>query len=91
MTKQGTILVGVKQVARNGFAWPGGYPLMTVLQDGECLCAACTKENLGLIAYATAHPGVDPQWEAIGQEVNWENESLTCAHCEQSIASAYGT
>ena len=89
MTKQGHIIVGVKQVAKDHFAWPGGYPLMTVLADGECLCATCTEKELRLIVTATANPGTDTQWEAIGQEVNWEDDSLYCCHCDQTIEAAY--
>ena len=89
MTKQGNIIVGVKQVAKDHFAWPGGYPLMVILSDGECLCAKCTEENLRLIVSATAKRD-DAQWEAIGQDVNWEDEELICANCYKLIESAYG-
>jgi len=89
MTKQGHIIVGVKQVATDHYAWPGGYPLFVVLHDGEELCAQCAEENLGLIVAATANPGTDSQWQAEGQAVNWEDESLFCAHCNQSIEVAY--
>lgn len=89
MTNRGRIIVGIKQVARDKYAWPGGYPLFTCLADGEVLCAECTKKELGLIVTATANPGQDRQWEAMGHAVNWESEDLYCAHCEELIESAY--
>lgn len=89
MTKQGQIIVGIKQVATHHYTGPGGYPLFVLMHDGEALCAQCAEENLGLIVAATANVGTDLQWEALGQDVNWEDESLFCAHCNQSIEVAY--
>ena len=89
MTKQGHIIIGVKQVAKDHYAWPGGYPLFVVTHDGEELCAQCVEENLGLIVTATANVGTDQQWQAEEQGVNWEDESLFCAHCNRSIEVAY--
>ena len=90
MTAQGELIKGVKQVARDHWAWPGGYPLMTIMQDGECLCAACTQDHLSLIVSAIVQKH-DPQWEAIGMDVNWEDEHILCAHCNEPIACAYPT
>lgn len=88
MTKQGDLIVGVKQVAKDHFAWPGGYPLFLIMVDGECLCAKCTEKNIGLIVANTVSK-LDKQWQAIGQEVNWEDESLSCANCNAMIEVAY--
>ena len=32
------ILDQVKDAIRNPFAWPGGYPVYTVMSDGALLC-----------------------------------------------------
>lgn len=62
-------------IARNedgslpAFAWPGGYPLYYVCQDGETLCQG--------------------QWLIVGQEVNYEDDSLFCDHCNAKVEAAY--
>lgn len=88
MTQQGDLIIGIKQVARDHYAWPGGYPLFLIMGDGECLCATCTEKNLGLIVGNTVSQ-LDREWQAIAQEVNWEDESLYCAHCNEPIEVAY--
>ena len=88
MTKHGDLIVGIKQVAKDHFAWPGGYPLFLIMSDGECLCAKCTEQNIGLIVANTVSKE-DGQWQAIAQDVNWEDESLSCANCNEPIEVAY--
>jgi hypothetical protein len=88
MTKQGDLIIGIKQVAKDHFAWPGGYPLFLIMADGEYLCATCTEKNLGLIVSNTVSQE-DGQWQALAQVINWEDESLSCAHCNEPIEVAY--
>ena len=68
------------------FAWPGGYPLYYVLQDGGTLCSDCARnaESEGL----TNDPD-DPQWYIIAYHINWEDQTLYCDHCSDHIESAY--
>ena len=87
--KNADIIRQVKQVARERFAWPGGYPLMVVMADGECLCSDCARSEFGLIGRATRDADRSG-WLAIGADVNWEDDSLNCAHCGEQIQSAYG-
>ncbi len=66
------------------FAWPGGYPIYYLADDGEALCPDCA--NL-----PEAHEGGDGDgWRLEGQGVHWEGEPLSCAHCNREIESAYG-
>ena len=83
------ILTDVKNAIRHPYAWPGGYPVYTVLSDGELLCPACAKENFKLVAHSTIHPYNRDGWQAVGAEVFWEGEA-TCGHCGKPIESAYG-
>jgi hypothetical protein len=78
-----------KQVAKNKFTWPGGYPLFTVCNDGGTLCANCTKENFTLIARATRDHD-NSGWDVAGSEINWEDRTLTCDNCYATIECAYG-
>lgn len=64
------------------FAWPGGYPIYYIMDAGEALCAKCANENREL------DTGDKNGWHVIGQDINWEDSELFCAHCNQRI-SAY--
>ena len=78
-----------KELARNPYTWPGGYPKFAVMSDGECLCALCVKENFPLIARATRDGNAD-SWALSAVEINWEDKDITCTHCGKPIESAYG-
>lgn len=79
----------LKQFVRSPFAWPGGYPLFAITTDGGCLCHSCTKEHYRLIRQAQ-RDNDNTGWNVAAIEVNWENDSLECDHCNKSIESAYG-
>lgn len=66
-------------------AWPGGYPLYYITKDCAALCPKCVNENIELLSDKD-----DPQWYIVGVDVNYENTSLYCDHCNEQIESAYG-
>lgn len=79
-----------RDALRHGpYAWPGGYPLFFVCDDGGALCFECAhaerRQILESIAYA-----LRDGWRVSAVMVNWEDETLCCDHCSQRIASAYG-
>lgn len=79
----------LKNAIRNPFAWPGGYPVYVILDDGEMLCHKCVKENYRQLLHSTRNHAKDG-WEVIGAEVLWENEdALVCAHCSSVLEPAY--
>lgn len=86
-TKAQEILAQVKNAIRNPFAWPGGYPVYTVMRDGELLCSKCAKGNYRLIAQATKDDLGDG-WQAAGADILWEGEEY-CAHCGKELEPAY--
>lgn len=68
------------------YAWPGGYPLLYVLDDGESLCSDCVNDPSNPI-----HEGGEPDgWRLEGCEIHWEGSPATCAHCGRETPSAYG-
>ena len=67
------------------YAWPGGYPLFYITEDGGILCPKCCNENKELL-----NDEYDPQWFVIDYEVNWGDENMYCDHCYEKIESAYG-
>jgi hypothetical protein len=67
------------------YAWPGGYPLVYLADDGETLCAECvnTQEPIHFDGDADG-------WRVEGYDVFYEGPDDQCAHCYKSIPSAYG-
>lgn len=63
----------------------GGYPLFYLCADGGVLCPKCANENKDL----TNDPD-DPQWFIIAYDINYEDETMYCDHCNDHIVSAYG-
>ena len=89
-TMKAKALESVKSVIRHPYAWPGGYPRMVIMSDGEALCHKCARAEFKLIARATVDGNRRSGWEAIGDDINWEDSDLHCAHCSEQIESAYG-
>jgi hypothetical protein len=65
------------------YAWPGGYPLYYLAKDNGVLCPKCANEF-------TPDRDNDEQLEPVAYDVNWEDDSLYCEHCNARIESAYG-
>lgn len=85
------ILTQVKERLRSGpYAWPGGYPLYFICDDGAPLCFACVRKNYREIAQAHRSDPRDRQWALAAVDTNWEDPRLVCCHCNQRIESAYG-
>jgi len=74
-----------------GFAWPGGYPMYFVLEDGGALSFEGARQNLRAILYDMTH-GVrgSGSWFVVGCEVNYEDGDLYCEATGEKILSAYG-
>ncbi len=79
----------VKRAIREPYAWPGGYPLFIIMADGEALSVEAAHDNWRLICRATL-AGLHDGWRAAGADINWEDNSLYCAHTGKQIESAYG-
>lgn len=68
-------------VAREKYAWPGGYALFAVMSDGEAVCSTCVRSEYRQIAWATR---VNDRggWACIGfDHTGNSDEPETCAHC----------
>lgn len=67
------------------YAWPGGYPIVYVMDDGETLCPDCvnTEENV--------HEGGNADgWRLEAYDIHYEGPPEVCAHCGKETESAYG-
>ncbi len=71
------------------YAWPGGYPIFFVADDGAALCFACVRKEFRRIASSHISKCNDG-WRVIGCDVNWEDDACFCSHCNKQIESAYG-
>ena len=67
------------------YAWPGGYPVYGILDDGELICNDCLQ-------LSEIHEGGNADgWRFEGADVYWEGPTLICPGCnEKVIESAYG-
>ena len=77
-----------KQIESGAYAFPGGYPLFFVTNDGAALCFEAAKENRKLIAESIKEKSTDG-WQVIACIINWEDDQLHCDHTGQKIDSAY--
>ena len=82
-------LQSAKTVAREVYAWPGGYPLFLVTSDGGCLCPACVKSQWRSIAGAALSHDINSGWHPEGHAINFEDPDLYCDHCGKQIEAAY--
>lgn len=68
-------------------AWPGGYPIGYVMDDGEYLCASCMNDPSNPV-----HSGGEPDgWRIEGLQVlegsieDYDNYEVACAHCARVL------
>lgn len=85
-------LAQVKATIRNGaFAWPGGYPLYFITQDGAALCFDCAHKEFRQVAWDYLNKA-STGWRIVGCEINYVNNEdgeLICDHCNKRIESGY--
>ena len=83
-------LADLKATLRAGaYAWPGGYPMALLTDDGAALCFKCARKEFRQIAWDFMNR-CSTGWRVIGCDVNWEDSDCACAHCGRQIESAYG-
>ncbi len=74
----------VRTVARNPYAFPGGYPIGLVMYDGCVLCSACVKAHYRMILQRTRDDDRD-DWSAAGSLVFEGTEEdhglVACVNC----------
>lgn len=73
------------QLIASPYAWPGGYPMFAITNDGAALCHHCCSSERKSIGSTYGSDG----WAIVALEVNWEDPSLLCDHCGERIESAY--
>ncbi len=79
----------LKNLIREPYAWPGGYPKFAIMGDGDALCKSCAKSEFKRIVADTMQ-GFGESFQVVGVDVNWEDHDLFCCHCGDKIEAAYG-
>lgn len=74
-----------KSVAREPYAWPGGYSRFLVTSDGGVLCPHCVRAEFSNIARYTIWGQRSSGWCAEGHGYNDESEQMTCDHCGKAF------
>ena len=86
----------IKAQLRDGpWAWPGGYPKFFIMADGEALSFESARANWKEIVRAHLDKKAATgrcqmsDWFVLDCDINWEDESLTCAQSGKPIECAY--
>lgn len=75
-------------IRTNGAAWPGGYPLFAVLDDGEALSIKACKELFKELIWSTLR-NMEDGLTVVAIDINYECPDLFCVHSGDRIESAY--
>lgn len=72
------------------YAWPGGYPIGYVMEDGEVLCGDCLSNPDNPVSLTDT--GGDPSWQWSGSHMIFEGTvadhgAVSCAHCGAVLVS----
>ena len=71
------------------YAWPGGYPIFYVMDDGGTLCPHCANDPSNPVHPIETNETRGDGWGLAGYDVNYEDPQLYCDHCGKRIESAY--
>ena len=70
-------------VSRTPFAWPGGYELFAITDDGGVLCWQCCEREELIIALSNRGDG----WHVVAYDHtgNCDMDTESCDHCGRTI------
>lgn len=77
-----------KALEEGPYAWPGGYPVYFIVDDGEALSFNAALENKENIIDSIESKTNDG-WRVVGRDINYEDNDLYCAHTNEKIECAY--
>ena len=70
-------------LATDRFAWPGGYEMFFVTDDGGVLCAPCVVKEWSEVIHLS-DPGDGWHIVAVGHDGELD-EPVNCDHCNREI------
>lgn len=75
----------IKRLIRAKFAWPGGYEIYLVTDDGGVLCCECARKEYRQILYSRWN-SIRDGWNVVGYGTADQHDGLlTCDHCNKVI------
>ena len=77
-----------KAIHNGAYAWPGGYPIYFICDDGAALCFNCAKKERRNIIESICR-NIRDGWNLAATDINYEDTELVCAHCGKPIEAAY--
>ena len=81
-----------KIFANGKYAWPGGYEILLIMDDGETVCFDCAVDNRNQIEDALEarwNDGWKPAGWMLAEEMDLSpGEAVLCAHCNRVITQA---
>ena len=69
-------------IRAGAFAWPGGYDIGFICDDGGLLCHGCVKAELYNITHSIRTECSDG-WRVVGAAIIEEHDN--CSHCNKSL------
>jgi hypothetical protein len=81
-----TLMRKTAKLAKAPYAWPGGYPVYFLADDGATLCGPCVADRSNPCHVNGQADG----WRIEAPFIHWEGEPETCSHCNAELESAYG-
>jgi hypothetical protein len=76
---------GLMRFIKNPYAWPGGYEVAMITDDGGLICHRCAgEEKLNIIS--SIKSGTSDGWLPFGYGIDYEGP-VHCDHCGRSMAN----
>ena len=76
-------------IANGPYAWPGGYPIFYLTDDGGTLAHQTVIDERESIA-ESIEDNLSDGWRVIAVDINWEDGDMIDDHTGERIESAYG-
>lgn len=86
------IMKQLKKAIRKGYAWPGGYEIIGITNDGSLLCNTCLKSEYLAICHDTVKQWTGTGWclSAIDTASNLDDPNGEyCDHCNREIQEPF--
>lgn len=75
----------LRNYIRTKYAWPGGYELFGICNDGAVLCCDCMRKNYYQIAYSRRYK-INDCWRVVAIDCDANYDSyIYCEHCTKTI------
>jgi hypothetical protein len=72
-------------VARNKFAWPGGYEMFVLASDGGLICSDCVQKEYRQLYHDTANKWHGTGWDVIAADATCNCDEATCDNCGRDL------